>query len=163
MSPSGTGDIGALRLRGARPGDEPWIKRVVGDVLSEFGFAEDANGLDADLNEVYTSYEAPGGRFLVLVDTTDTILGCGGLFPLDSQTAEVRKMYFLPPARGFGWGRRLLLELIEHARRQRYRRVVLETASQLSAAGALYRSVGFVRVERNHVSSRCDQAMALDL
>src|SRR5882762_10487676 len=74
MSPSGTADTGALRLRGARPGDEPGIKRVVGAVLSEFGFAEDANGLDADLHDVYANYEAPGGSFLVLVDTKDTIL-----------------------------------------------------------------------------------------
>ncbi len=42
-------------------------------------------------------------------------------------------------------------------------RVVLETASRLTAAGALYRRFGFVETARDHFAGRADTAMVLDL
>ena len=65
--------------------------------------------------------------------------------------------------RAKGYGRRLLDELVREARRRGYRRVVLETASSLKEAIALYRSAGFTPYEREHLACRCDQAMKLDL
>ena len=51
-----------------------------------------------------------------------------------------------PETRGSGTGRRLVEEVIEAARAAGYQRLELATFSDLSAAGSLYRSVGFRNV-----------------
>jgi GNAT superfamily N-acetyltransferase len=150
-------------LRAARGGDEAGIRRVVERVLGEFGIPTDPDGLDADLRDVQASYVTPGGCFFVLVADDGTIVGIGGIFRMDAETAELRKMYIEPEARGQGWGRRLLVLLIEHARSAGFHRLVLESASRLTTAAALYRSVGFTEYRRDQLHDRADVAMELHL
>ena len=152
-----------LALREARPGDERAIQQVVADVLREYDFETEPDGVDADLRDIQASYIARGGTFLVLVDEAGRVVGCGGVYPFDSEIAEVRKSYLLPGVRGRGWGRTLLLRLVGDARSRGFKKLVLETASKLVAADKLYRSVGFAEVEREHLAERCDRAMELSL
>jgi putative acetyltransferase len=72
-------------------------------------------------------------------------------------------MYFLPEARGRGYGRRLLEELIALARARGFRRLTLDTASVLHEAIALYRRMGFVPFQPANMPQRCDQAYVLHL
>jgi putative acetyltransferase len=152
-----------LSVRHAVSGDEDSIRRVVDAVLREHGFAPEPAGIDTDLEDVVAHYHDRGGLFRVLVDAGGEIVGCGGLFPLNVEDAELRKMYFLSHARGLGYGRLLLEQLIAHARARGFHRVMLETSSRLAGAGAFYRRFGFVDVARTHYSARCDSAMALSL
>jgi putative acetyltransferase len=152
-----------LTLRDATKQDEIAIRAIVESVLREYGLQADPNQADADLADLRASYIERGGVFRVLLDERGTIVGCGGLYPLEGGEAEIRKMYFLPNARGRGYGRRLLAELIEAARARGCRRVVLETASVLKEAIALYHSFGFAPYQREHLACRCDQAMVLDI
>ena len=62
---------------------------------------------------------------------------------LPDATAQLRFLLVEPAARGHGLGRRLVRAVIDHARRTGDRRVVLDTASDLAAARALYASCGF--------------------
>jgi GNAT superfamily N-acetyltransferase len=55
-----------------------------------------------------------------------------------------------PEARGSGAGRRLVEQVLEAARAAGYERLELATFSDLSAAGSLYRSVGFTPVSTEH-------------
>jgi putative acetyltransferase len=96
--------------------------------------------------------EGPGGK----------VLGTIGLYPLDEEMVELRKMYFLPSLRGRGLGRRLLERMIAIAKQKGYRRIYLETASRLKEAVHLYESVGFRPFEEKH-TPRCDQAYVLEL
>jgi putative acetyltransferase len=152
-----------LQLRDARDSDGSAIRAVVGSVLDEYRLRADPADTDADLQDITTHYLNRGGAFRVLVDESGAVVGCGGLYPLANGEAEIRKMYFHPAARGQGYGRRLLNELLMEARKRGYRRVVLETASQLKEAIALYRSAGFKPYQREHLACRCDQAFVLDL
>jgi len=139
------------------------VRTIVGTVLQEYRLHADPRDTDADLHDIEASYTKRGGVFRVLTDEQGAIVGCGGLYPLANGEVEIRKMYFLPSARGKGYGRRLLNELLVEAKQRGYRRVVLETASQLKEAIALYRSAGFRPYEREHLACRCDQGFALDL
>ena len=132
-----------LLLRDVQMGDEEAVRKLVAQVLHEFRLSADPADTDADLRDIEVNYVQRGGVFRVLTDENGTIVGCGGLYPLENGEAEIRKMYFLPSARGKGYGRRLLGELLREAKVRGYRRVVLETASQLKEAIALYRSAGF--------------------
>ena len=152
-----------LVFRDARSGDEPTIRYIVTTVLAEFGFDTDPEGLDSDLIDIRSSYFERGGTFRVLTTSRDEVVGCGGLYPLPPSDAELRKMYFLPVARGHGFGRVLVAELLAFGRRAGFKRILLETASKLTAAGHIYRSFGFVETTSDHLADRADQALVLDL
>ena len=57
-------------------------------------------------------------------------------------------MWVAPTARGLGLGRRLLVELERAAADHGVRTLRLETNQNLTEAIALYRSAGYVEVER---------------
>jgi putative acetyltransferase len=82
------------------------------------------------------------GVFLVIY-RNGTPVGCGALRLIEPGTAELKRMYVAPAARGAGLGRRLLLALETEARALRVRRLVLETGIRQAAALALYHSNGF--------------------
>ena len=84
----------------------------------------------------------PRGRLLV-ARLGGVAVGVGALKPLDAATAELKRLYVDPAARGRGIGRALLQRLLADARREGFRRVRLETANFMTEAHALYRSFGF--------------------
>ena len=150
-------------LRSATNADSHAIKELVFAVLREYQLQPDPDGTDADLNDIETSYLRSGGCFDVLVDVPGAIVGSVGLYPIDSVTCELRKMYLSQQVRGQGQGRRLLEHALERAKEIGFRRIVLETASVLKEAIALYRRYGFRPYQATHLSQRCDGAYVLDL
>jgi putative acetyltransferase len=152
-----------VKIREGAPADRDAIRALVLGALAEFGFPVESAGVDADLEEVPEHYHRAGGIFRVLVDDQGTIVGCAGLYPISPTDAELRKMYFIPAVRGRGQGRALLEDLVAEARRLGYTRIVLETASRLTAAIALYQRFGFQESVGPKHSSRCDRTFVLDL
>jgi putative acetyltransferase len=101
---------------------------------------------DAELANLPRPYVRPRGLLLIARDG-DEAMGVGGYRPLDDATAEVKRMYVVPAARGRGVGRLLLGALMAGARAAGYRRVRLDThRASMTAAIALYRSLGFVEI-----------------
>ena len=152
-----------VRLRAAKNGDARAIRRLVFAVLKEYGLAPDPHGTDADLRDIESNYHRRGGAFDVLEERNGRLVGCVGLFPLDADTCELRKMYLVPSARGCGLGRRLLDAALTKARELGFHRVSLETASVLKEAISLYARYGFKPYTPDHMSKRCNQAYFLDL
>jgi putative acetyltransferase len=88
-----------------------------------------------------------GGTFLIgWVD--GEAVACGGIARYDEATAEIRRMYVVPEARGYGLSRRMLAALEEEARALGYSFVRLETGKLQAAAIALYASAGFGPIPR---------------
>ena len=159
-----TPTLPTFRLREATADDAGAIRAVVVAVMGEYGLSSDLEGNDADLRDFVAAYRERGGSFRVVTSIEGDIVGCGGLYPIDEQQAEIRRMYLLPQARGLGIGRELLEELISLAKERRFERVVLETASVLKEAISLYRHRGFVPVaHRGSALRQCDQEYALQL
>jgi putative acetyltransferase len=155
-------------IRAATRADSPAVRALVDEVLHEFGFVLESHTTDADLRDVEASYAARGGAFDVIVDAGGAIVGCAGLYPVDpepdgSRRAELRKMYLRPAARGHGLGHALLERVLAHARSAGFRVIVLETASKLTDAIALYQRNGFVEYDAGHQASRCDRTFRLEL
>jgi ribosomal protein S18 acetylase RimI-like enzyme len=98
------------------------------------------------------------GRLLV-ARLDDEPVGVGALKPVDDTTAEIKRMYVRPAARGLGVGRALLLRLIEDATAEAYTIVRLETLRLMTTAQALYRTVGFVETPRFDGSEVADTAL----
>jgi ribosomal protein S18 acetylase RimI-like enzyme len=70
--------------------------------------------------------------------------GSIGLSDEGDDEAAIRWVVLSPEVRGKGLGRRLLGEMLAFAEEHGYRRVWLETFSELHAAAHLYRDHGFV-------------------
>jgi drug/metabolite transporter (DMT)-like permease/GNAT superfamily N-acetyltransferase len=94
---------------------------------------------------VATEYVEPGGTFLVVYDDGEAV-ACGGIRALPDGSAEVKRMYVAPDARGRGIGAQLLDRLENEARRLGYPRLRLDTGAQLKEAQALYRAAGYAEI-----------------
>jgi DNA-binding MarR family transcriptional regulator/ribosomal protein S18 acetylase RimI-like enzyme len=89
----------------------------------------------------------PHGLFLLVTLRAEPI-GCGGLKLPPGEPAELKRMWLAESARGLGVGRRLLRELERRAAQHRARTIRRETNRSLTEALGLYRSSGYVDVER---------------
>ncbi|ACO45551.1 GNAT family N-acetyltransferase [Deinococcus deserti] len=86
------------------------------------------------------------GSLLLTIEEDGQLLACGALKKLDEESAEIKRMYTVPAARGRGMGRRILSALIEAGRQAGYARLVLETGNQQPEAVHLYEQAGFRRI-----------------
>lgn len=88
-----------------------------------------------------------GRRGRLLIACLDgQIIGTGALKPVDALTGEIKRMYVRPHARGHGAGRATLRQLLADARDIGYQNIRLETATFMTDAHALYRSLGFTNI-----------------
>jgi GNAT superfamily N-acetyltransferase len=87
-----------------------------------------------------------GGLWVATSD--DTGIGCVALRPLDADAAEVKRMFVDAAWRGRGVGRALLDALIAGARARNYTTLRLGTLRDMTAAQALYHSLGFTPIAR---------------
>jgi len=71
-------------------------------------------------------------------------LGCVALVTHSDGTAEIKRMFLTPDARGQGLGRRLLAAIEAEARARGVSVLRLETGTRQPAAIALYRAAGYV-------------------
>jgi putative acetyltransferase len=159
---AGTVDPARVAIRDATKADREAIRALVFGVLAEYGLKPDPTGTDADLDDVEASYAARGGLF-ELLESGGALLGTVGLYPLGNGKVELRKMYLVKEARGLGLGKKLLTRTIENARRLGFSVLVLETASVLVEAIALYSRMGFTAVSSDHLANRCDRAFSMTL
>jgi putative acetyltransferase len=151
------------RLRLADNKDCGEVTELVYGVLREYGLKPDPGATDIDLKDIEQSYFERGGVFYVLEEKDGSIIASYGLYLIDEQTCELRKMYLLNAYRGKGLGKLLLEDALAKARQIGFKRMTLETASVLKEAISLYKSYGFEEFEPEHMSSRCDQAFELEL
>lgn len=151
------------RLRPATNADCEPVRNLVFTVLAEYRLKPDPACTDADLHDIEASYVHRGGVFYVLEEKDGSIIGSYGLYPMEPDTCELRKMYLHRDHRGKGLGKRLLEHALAEARRLGFKRVTLETASVLKEAIRLYEAYGFQPYTPAHLSRRCDQAYILEL
>jgi putative acetyltransferase len=155
--------LGQLSIRSASNKDAARIAELVFAVLAEYGLSPDPETTDADLKDIEASYLQRGGFFEVIEDDENNLIGSFGIYPINKETCELRKMYFIPRARGLGLGKYVLQRTIERARELGFKQIVLETSSKLIAANHLYTRFGFKAMDSDHLAARADQAYSLDL
>lgn len=88
--------------------------------------------------------EGQGAFFIATLDGAP--IACAALRRIDAHTAEIKRMYVAPTARGRGIGRLLLSALEAEARRMTMNRLVLETGLRQREALSLYERAGFMRI-----------------
>ena len=115
--------------------------------------------------EIEQLTERYGADALLLAYDEGRPAGCVVLSRRDAQTAEIKRLYVVPSARGSGIGRALVEAAIGLARSAGRRRIVLDThRSRLEAAYGLYRALGFEECEAyGEADYACPTFLALSL
>jgi GNAT superfamily N-acetyltransferase len=78
----------------------------------------------------------------------DAPAACGALVRHDDVTAEIKRMWVHPDARGRGVAKQLLAHLESTASRLGYQRVVLDTNAVLTEAITMYQRNGYTATTR---------------
>jgi GNAT superfamily N-acetyltransferase len=146
---------------------------------ADIGSAEAAKliaALNAELSAQYpeegaTHFRlAPGevmegrGAFLIAYLAGKPI-GCGAIRLLEPETAEIKRMYVVPDARGHGISKQILAALEAQSCRLGVQKLLLETGERQISAMALYNRAGFVRIPSfgEYVNSPLSVCMAKQL
>lgn len=102
---------------------------------ARYGFADHEPGAPPSAADIEV--------FLVARDEHGRAVGCGGLRMLEAGSAEIKRMYVTPAARGSGVAVALLRELEEAARVRKVRTLVLETGTAQPDAMRFYEREGY--------------------
>ena len=139
-----------MQIRPIEARDDAAIAAVNRTVMPEFGATGCGFAInDPEVDWMSRAYAKPRCAYFV-VEAADTVLGGGGIAPLDggnADTCELRKMYFLAEARGRGVGAALMQRCLDAARDAGFRECYLETLSGMDAAMKLYERSGFRRID----------------
>lgn len=160
---------GSTVIRPIRPEDDAAVAAIIRSVMTEFGAVGPGYSInDAEVDTMFESYAGERAAYFV-VDDGGEIIGGGGVAPLDGaapEVCELRKMYFLPEARGRGLGRAMLDRCLASARELGFAQCYLETLAGMDDARRLYEGAGFRRIEGSmgatgHTS--CNRFYVMDL
>ena len=148
----GAPPAGEVVLRRHRPGDMGWVvERHAVLYGREYGWGEGIEGVTARIVADFLEHRDPASARCWIAERGGERLGCVFLVAdAEEDRPEVARLRLLllePSARGLGLGRRLVEECLSFARAAGYREVVLWTHAVLTAARAIYASMGFT-VER---------------
>lgn len=99
---------------------------------------------------------------VVLVYVHKLTLGCGTIKKFDGQTAEVKRMFTLPEARGKGVATLILDELKAWAKELGYEKLILETGKKYPEAISLYLKYGFKQTENYGPYAGVDESVCFE-
>ncbi len=133
-------------VRRIQPSDDAAVAAIIREVMTSFGANGEGFAIhDVEVAAMSAAYASPRHAYFV-VEAAGQVLGGAGIAPLAGDVdgvCELRKMYFLPAARGQGLGERLLRECLAFAAEAGFRTCYLETLTGMTSALKLYRRLGF--------------------
>jgi DNA-binding MarR family transcriptional regulator/GNAT superfamily N-acetyltransferase len=141
-------------LRPHRPGDMGWVVQRHGELYwQEYHYDERFEALVAKIvAEFVQNFDQKRERWWIAEKDRERV---GSLF-LVKKSATVAKLRLLlvePTARGLGIGKRLVEECIRFTRSAGYKKIILWTQSELSAARGIYKAAGFHLTAKEHHNS----------
>jgi len=135
-----------IRIAGARwPDDRATVEALFREYVSSLAEDISFQNVDDELAALPGKYARPAGVVLIAWDGAQAA-GAIAYRMVEPGVCEMKRLYVRPAFRGRGLGRELAEELIEDARANGYRTMLLDTLASMQSARALYRDLGFVPV-----------------
>lgn len=133
-------------IRDIETRDDIQIAKVIREVLIEMGVPKVGTAYaDQSLDIMTETYTKDRTAYFVLEDCGQ-IVGGSGIASLDyyqGNVCELQKMYFLPKARGKGWGADMMEVCLNKAKMFGFEKCYLETLPYMADAAKLYVKSGF--------------------
>ncbi|MGK5443750.1 GNAT family N-acetyltransferase [Micromonospora sp. URMC 105] len=123
--------------------DSPVARSLISAALADLGQRYGGSGDDTPVDA--GEFVPPQGAFLVAYLDGEPV-GCGGWRSHGDDTAELKRMYTAPAARGRGVARAVLAAVEESARYHGRKRMILECGDRQPEAIAMYTSAGYERI-----------------
>ena len=138
---------GELIFRSFEPRDTDGIIALIDGIFREYGDRACIEKCDADLADV-AAYYVPG-RFMVLADSSGTVLGTAAIVDDDERPGVfwLKRVYLHPSLRGTGSGERLLLWAIDTARSLGCMRMEFWSDVRFKRGHAFYAKHGFTQTD----------------
>ena len=149
-----------IKIIEAKQSDITRAKILIADVLKEYDLEFDPLGTDKDLENIYKEYFNNSGVFKLIIEQSNrSIIACYGLYKINDNTCELRKMYLTKNMRGKGIGKKMMEDAFTEAKKLGYNKMILETNSVLKEAISMYKKFGFIEYNPEYLSSRCNIGM----
>jgi ribosomal protein S18 acetylase RimI-like enzyme len=135
-----------VRISEARwPDDRATVEALFREYVASLAEDISFQNVDDELAALPGKYARPAGAVLIAWDGSQAA-GAIAYRMAEPGVCEMKRLYVRPAFRGRGLGRELAEELIENARANGYRTMLLDTLASMQSARALYRDLGFVPV-----------------
>jgi GNAT superfamily N-acetyltransferase len=128
----------------ATAADVPGVMALIGRVYAEYGFVYEPRVEVPDLFDFDAHYAPPRGAFFV-VRGSHAITGSVGVERLDSDRAELHRLYLAADLRGHGTGRALVETVLTWCRGHGISELILWSDTRFDLAHRLYVRMGFTR------------------
>jgi DNA-binding MarR family transcriptional regulator/GNAT superfamily N-acetyltransferase len=134
----------AITLRAHRAGDMGWVVERHGVLYErEYGWGGLFEALVADIVAKFLRDFDSKREHCWIAERDGQRVGSVFIVKEDRNTAKLRLLLIEPEARGEGLGKRLVQQCIDFSPRAGYRKLVLWTHDNLTAARAIYQKLGF--------------------
>ena len=137
-------------IRTIQPDDNAGMASVIRSVMTEHGATGEGFAIvDPEVDRMFEAYQQPHARFYV-IESDGEVVGGGGLAPLKGAAddiCELQKFYFLPEARGQGYGLDILNRCLADAVNFGYKSCYIETLEGMENAASLYTKNGFKPID----------------
>lgn len=130
------------------PQYDPALAKLIRSALKTFCL--DIPGtvyFDENLDHLSQFYSSEGRSYYVLLQN-GVFIGGIGLSEFDGDCCELQKLYLTDAAKGQGLGYNMIAYIENRAREMGYKRMYLETHSNLSAAIHIYEKAGYTEIAR---------------
>ncbi|EWM52564.1 GNAT family N-acetyltransferase [Ruminococcus flavefaciens] len=134
------------------------VTDFLAEVFPQVGKPFEPDGRHSEYKDIKGNFEL----FLCLFDG-ENIIGTVAVKKLDSNNCELKCLYLYEEYQGRKLGYRLLNEAVEYAKKNGYRRILLDSMSRYQNALKLYEKFGFVNTERYNDNAKADVFMVKEL
>ena len=122
------------------------VKALVTEYIKFLGRDLSFQHLTDELNDLSSKYAPPEGRLLCAA-LDDKIIGCVAYHRHNAERCEMKRLFVRADFRKYHAGSKLIEAIINFARADGFKEMVLDTITPLQSAIRLYKKFGFVECE----------------